>query len=163
FKDKSSAILENPNSLDRVYLAKQIQTVSNQELEYIFMNDKKFDPRNTILLSKDLKVSKVSGTGNTSILSYSPNTIKVKTNTVSEEVLVLADQYEEGWKAQIDNKETPISPANLIFRAIKIPAGSHEVVFSYWPKSFDTGLKISLASLLLIVLISLLTVKTKQF
>lgn len=163
FKDKSSAILENPNSLDRTYLAKQIQTVSNQEIENIFMNDKKFDPRKTVLLSKDLKVLKVSGTGKVSILHYSPNIIKVKTDMVSEEILVLADQYEEGWKAEIDGKETPISPANLIFRAIKIPAGSHEVVFSYWPKSFDTGLKISIASLILVILVSLLTVKTKKF
>lgn len=163
FKDKSSAVLENPNSLDRVYLAKKIQTVSTQNIENILMNDKYFDPRVMVFLSEDLKVSKVSGTGKASIIHYSPGTVKIKTDTPSDEVLILADQYEEGWKAKIDGKETPISPANLIFRAIKIPAGSHEVVFRYRPKSFDIGLKISQTSLLLLMVISLLTIKTKRF
>lgn len=163
FKDRASAILENPNSLDRAYFAKKIQTASTQEIEDIFMNDKKFDPRELVLLSKNLEVSIVSGTGQVTILSYFPNTIKIKTVTAADEVLILADQYEEGWEARIDGKETPISPANFIFRAIKIPAGSHEAVFSYRPKAFDTGLKISLASGLLIILFSLFTIKAKLF
>ncbi|MDO8658759.1 MAG: YfhO family protein, partial [Candidatus Levybacteria bacterium] len=79
------------------------------------------------------------------------------------EILVLADQFDEGWKATIDNKDSKISPANLIFRAVKIPAGKHEVIFSYYPSSFDLGLKISSISIILLILGSFVAVKTKRF
>lgn len=163
FRDKSSAVLENPNSLDRVYLAKQIKTLPTQKIEDILMQDKKFDPRFTVLLSKDLKLASVSGSGRATLIQYQPNSVKVKTETTTDEILVLADQYEEGWKAQIDGIDTPISPANLIFRAVKIPSGSHEVIFRYHPKSFYAGLKISLASILLLILVSLFAIRIRRF
>ncbi len=163
FKDRSSAILENPNSLDRVYLAKQIKTIPTEKIEDIFMQDKKFDPRHTVLLSKDLKVATVSGSGRTTLIQYQLNSVKVQTETTSDEVLILTDQYEEGWEAQIDGETTLISPANLIFRAIKIPAGSHEVIFRYHPKSFYDGLKISSVSILLLFLASLFAFRVRRF
>lgn len=163
FKDGSAVIFENPNASERVYFAKNIMTAATEKIEDRFMNDKNFDPRFTTLLSKDLQISSVTGSGKVTITYYTPNIVRVKTNTSSEEVIVLADQYEEGWRAEIDNKLTNISPANLIFRAVKVPAGSHEVSFSYYPKSFDIGLKISLVSLLLLTLISLFTIKIQKF
>ncbi len=77
--------------------------------------------------------------------------------------MILADQFDEGWKAKIDGKDSKISPANLIFRAVKIPSGEHEIIFSYYPKSFDIGLKVSFISLLLIVFLSIFTLKTRRF
>lgn len=163
FKDGSAIILENPNALERVYLAKNVVTLSTKKIKDKFMTDKLFDPRNTTILSKNLDISSVTGNGKVEIVGYSPNIVKLKTETLSDEVLVLADQYEKGWKATIDGKASDISPANLIFRAVKVPAGAHEVVFSYYPKSFDKGLKISLASLLLIFIISYFTIRTQRF
>ncbi len=163
FQDRSSAVLENPHAKDRAYLAKKIIKASTKEIGDKFMEDKSFNPKETGMLSNDLKISTVSGQGSVTTTFYSPNIVKVKTDTADDEVLILADQYETGWQATIDDKPTDISPVNLIFRAIKIPAGSHEVVFKYWPKSFDAGLKISLASLLSIILISVFTIKIRRF
>ncbi|MBU1037396.1 YfhO family protein [Patescibacteria group bacterium] len=163
FKDGSAIIFENPSVKERVYFAKKTVTASTREIENKFMNDKTFDPRDTITLSDHLKIATVSGKGKAIIASYSSNKVVIKTDTPSDEILILADQYEKGWKATIDGKTTNISPANLIFRAVKIPAGSHEVIFRYWPKSFDIGLKISLSSLLLIIIISSFAIKTRRF
>lgn len=163
FKDKSSAILQNPNALERSYFAKNITTAATEKIEDRFMNDKNFDPRFTTLLSKDLQISSVTGSGKATITYYTPNLIRIKTNTSSEEVLVLADQYDEGWKAKIDEKKTNISPANLIFRGVKVPAGSHEVVFSYEPESFDIGLKTTIVTILFLGLGTLITIRTKNF
>lgn len=163
FKEGSAVIFENPNAKERVQFAEDIITTSNDNIQKIIMEDKNFTPAKTVLLTEDLKISSVTGKGETVITSYSPNEIKIKTTTNSDEVLVLADQYEPGWKAEIDGQETKISPANIIFRAVKVPAGSHEVIFSYWPASFDFGLKISSASLLLITLISLLQIRARRW
>lgn len=77
--------------------------------------------------------------------------------------LILADQFDEGWKAKIDGQDTNVSRANLIFRAVKVPTGKHEVVFTYWPKSFDMGLIISLATIFLMSLVSMISVQMKRF
>lgn len=163
FNDKSTIILENPQALPRAYFASFFKVVDKSSLENIIMTDSSFDPRTTILLEKDLKIATTSGKGQASIVSYSPNMVKVETKTENPEILLLADQFDEGWKAKIDGEQTPISPANYIFRAVKIPAGTHEVIFSYYPKSFDIGLKISLVALGSITLLSFLAIRKKKF
>lgn len=163
YQDGSSIIVENPNALKRAYFASSYLIGSISKIEDVIMTDTKFNPRITAALSRDLQLDKITGTGSALISEYSSNRVKIKTETENEELLILADQYEEGWKAKIDNQETLISPANLIFRAIKIPAGKHEIIFWYWPKSFDLGLKISLATLLVLFLISLVAIKLKRF
>lgn len=163
FQDKSAVILENQNALERIYFASSFRVVSKTEVENILMEDLTFDPRKEVILSKDLQVNSVTGNGTAQITSYSPNIVKIKTRTESDEILILADQYEEGWKATIDGRETHISPANLIFRAIKVPSGKHEILYYYWPKSFETGLKISSVSILLIFIISIFSLKKRIF
>lgn len=163
FRDKSTAVLENPDAVDRVYFAKEAIFSNDQEIKNKMMTDKSFDPRTTLLLSKDLGISSVTGKGKAEITQYSENEVKIKTQTNSDEVLVLADQFEEGWVATIDGNETTISPANLIFRAIKLSKGNHEVILKYTPKSFNIGLKISLITILLTSLIALVAMRNKKF
>ncbi|MBI2596852.1 YfhO family protein [Candidatus Daviesbacteria bacterium] len=163
FKDKSAAILENPQSLERIYFAPSILNLTESKIMDLMMTDKIFDPRKEIALSKNLGISSVTGKGSIKNIIHSDNFIKFNTETSTNEVLIVADQYEDGWKAKLDSKEILISPANLIFRAIKVPAGNHEVIFYYWPKSFDIGLKVSLVTTTLILLFSLLLIKLKKF
>lgn len=163
FQDKSAVILENPNAMDRVYFAKNFFVGSQAEIENKIMQDKSFDPRETVALSSNLDIKTVTGSGSANIIEYKSNKVTVQTETQQEEILILADQFDEGWKAKIDGKETLISPANLIFRAVRIPAGNHEVIFYYWPISFKIGLKVSSISILLVILGSLIAAKIKRF
>lgn len=160
FQDKSSVILENPNALERAYFASSLEVGTQTQIEDAFM-ETKFDPRKKVFLSKDLKLGSITGKGFAKITEYSANVVKITTRTNSNELLILSDQYEEGWKAKIDDKETVISPANLIFRAIKVPKGEHEILFYYWPKSFEMGMKISAATGLVILIISTVAYKKR--
>ena len=54
--------------------------------------------------------------------------------------LVLADTHFPGWQATIDGDPVEIFPANYLFRAVPVPAGSHQVEFRYGPASFRLGL-----------------------
>lgn len=162
FQDKSAVILENPDAMERIYFAKSFKIVPENQADDNII-DPKFDPRSMVIITKNLNIDSVTGNGVVKITSYTPNIVKIQTQTQSTEILVLADQYEEGWHAKIDGKETLISPANLIFRAIKIPSGNHEIIFNYYPKSFDTGLKISGLTLALLILLSCFAIRKKLF
>lgn len=147
FKTPSTAILENPDAVNRVFFAKKVDVSSQLGLRQKMTTDFNFDPTSEVILEKDLNIVNVSGNGIAEILEYTPSKVVIKTNANQDELLVLADQYEDGWKAFIDNQETIISPANLVFRAIKVPAGTHNIVFTYLPNSFKLGLIISSISL----------------
>lgn len=59
--------------------------------------------------------------------------------------------YADGWKAFVDGKETPILRADYVLRAIKIPAGNHNIEFHFHPDSFYKGRTIALISSILLL------------
>jgi uncharacterized membrane protein YfhO len=56
---------------------------------------------------------------------------------------VLSDTWNSGWRATVDEVETEILQADYLFRAIRIPAGEHEIVFRYQPVATLIGFVIS--------------------
>jgi uncharacterized membrane protein YfhO len=58
-------------------------------------------------------------------------------------MLVLSEILYPGWEAQVDGRVVPIEAYADILRSVQIPAGEHQVVFSFWPRSFFIGAAIS--------------------
>jgi Bacterial membrane protein YfhO len=56
--------------------------------------------------------------------------------------LVVAEAYQDGWKASLDGGAVPVEPANVLFRAVEVPAGRHRVDLRYRPPAvfWGTGL-----------------------
>ena len=86
----------------------------------------------------------------------------IKTNSNSNQILVLSDNYYPGWKASVDEKETRIFRANYTFRAIELPDGEHIVRFSYAPNSFKLGLTLSIVSIFIYIIIVVHTKRLNQ-
>lgn len=63
---------------------------------------------------------------------------------------MLSDTYYPGWEATVDGQSTPILRGDVLFRAIRLPAGEHDVVFHFDPASIRAGLAISIATLVLV-------------
>ena len=61
--------------------------------------------------------------------------------------MVLADTAYPGWQVTIDGRPAQWETADYVLRAVKLPANSHTVEWSYQPASFKVGLFISLAAL----------------
>ncbi|BCX05709.1 MAG: hypothetical protein KatS3mg053_3647 [Candidatus Roseilinea sp.] len=58
--------------------------------------------------------------------------------------LILRDACFPGWVARVDGVEMPIACADVLFRAIPLPAGAREVTFRYEPQSIRIGLIITI-------------------
>jgi hypothetical protein len=67
--------------------------------------------------------------------------------------LVLADTYYPGWSAIIDGVPTEIQQANMMFRAVPVPAGAHEVRLEYHFRWMWAGILISLVSVVIVVVL----------
>ncbi len=58
--------------------------------------------------------------------------------------VVLSDSYYPGWAVWVDNSPAPLHPANLAFRAVPVPAGTHTISFRFQPVSVWAGAGVSL-------------------
>ena len=59
------------------------------------------------------------------------------TTSTTAAVLLVHDLYYPGWVAEVDGKQTPIVRADLLFRAVRVPAGTHRVTFNFTPFSSE--------------------------
>jgi hypothetical protein len=98
--------------------------------------------------------------GRADIAHYEPELVVVRTETSAPAVLVLVDAFNPGWRATLDTgEELPILRANILMRAVVIPAGIHDVTFSYRTPFLTAGVAATAAGILL----ALALIGTAQF
>ena len=91
--------------------------------------------------------------GNARIVIDLPESVEVDVESRTPAYLILADTFDPGWTATLDDRTVPIRPAYARFRAVFVPAGRHRVAFSYEPAGFRLGLAASSAGLLAAILL----------
>src|SRR5262249_30170911 len=79
------------------------------------------------------------------------NRVTVETDNPSAGVLVLADNYYPGWRAEVDGARAEIFRADVALRAVNVPAGHHVVSFIFAPRSLTISLFASLVALGLVL------------
>jgi uncharacterized membrane protein YfhO len=57
--------------------------------------------------------------------------------------LVLTDAAYPGWRAEVDGEPTAICRANLLFRAVPLEAGRHEVVLTFRSRAQQWGIVVT--------------------
>lgn len=94
-------------------------------------------------------------TASIQLTTYTPNRLIYKSSSTLPQTALFSEvYYSPGWKATIDGEEAPVFRANWILRGLQIPAGDHEIVFTFEPESFYKGAAYSrIASGLLIALL----------
>jgi hypothetical protein len=116
-----------------------------------------FDPFEEVVLDEPVSLStKKRLQTEAEIVRYENQTVMIKASLNSAGILVLTDSFYPGWKAYVDGKEEKILRANLFFRAVPLTAGEHTVEFRYEPRSFAIGLAISIATLVGLIVTSII-------
>ena len=77
--------------------------------------------------------------------------VDVSVQTQNDGVLVLPDPYYPQWHVQVDGKPAKLLEVDHAFRGVKVPAGSHRVVFTYQDRAMQAGLALSALTCLGIV------------
>ncbi|MBW1803127.1 MAG: YfhO family protein [Deltaproteobacteria bacterium] len=67
--------------------------------------------------------------------------------------LILSEINYPGWQVFVDDQKGTILTGNYLFRTVPLQAGSHMVRFEYRPAGFIWGLRISLGTLIFILLV----------
>ncbi|MDE0630188.1 MAG: YfhO family protein [Caldilineaceae bacterium] len=91
------------------------------------------------------------------VVSYEPERVVVHARSERPSFLLLKDAYYPGWQAAVNGEPVEVVATNVLFRGVPVPAGESEVIFSYRPTTWRTGLRLSLAGGLLWLLMAALT------
>ena len=127
-------IYENPDALPRVLFAHQVRPVSF-ELLLTTGAWPPFDPRTTVLLERlteDFGPAQ-RGAGTVRILDYRNTAIAIEAQSPDGGFVVLNDPFMPWWFATVDGADMPVRQANVLFRAVYVPAGKHVVRFQFQP------------------------------
>jgi hypothetical protein len=85
---------------------------------------------------------------------YEPNRLAFSIDAPTAGWLWVTDRWAPSWTATLDGDPIDIAKANLLFRAIRVPAGRHRVDFHYSPVGLTGLVFISWAVLALVALLS---------
>ncbi|MEX2030176.1 MAG: YfhO family protein [Anaerolineales bacterium] len=104
-----------------------------------------FDPSRTVVVENCRMASGGSGTARVEP-SPDPNSVAVTVDAPEGGWLVLSDSWYPGWNATVDGEPAQVFAADVVFRAVWLPAGARHVEFIYRPWSFGAGVWISFLS-----------------
>ena len=138
-------IYQNLDWLPRAYVVSKVEVVEDTEKTLDIMRNGFWDK---VVLNGSPTGVTISAAANTPVLkdpqgvqflSYSPEEIVMAVDSSTQGYLVLTETFYPGWHASVDGKETEILRANLLFKAVPIGQGSHQVRFWYEPDSLYFG------------------------
>ncbi len=91
--------------------------------------------------------------GAVEISTYDETVVTLQVDSPTPAYLVLKDAFYPGWKATVNDAPTPIYRANLLFRAVPLPAGESRVVLRFEPSLWRAALYIGIALWIIALLI----------
>ena len=148
-------IYRNLDNLPRAYMVGKASNVADDESAIAFMRSTEFAPAQQVLLHDgSTQDYDWDAPARVDIISYTSTEVALRTESEKAGYLVLTDTYYPGWIATIDGEAAPIHRANVMFRAVVVPAGSHDVLFRYQPTSFRIGAIISVMTAGILLLVS---------
>ena len=170
--DKTPGVLKNPFNLGNAWTVQNLKWVSSPDEEILSVGDSLFDPKITAVI--DEKYKKVlgdistSGESKVSMQNYKANQIHYVIEAEKEELIVFSEVfYDKGWKAFIDDVESPHVRVNYVLRALKVNPGIHKITFKYDLPIYNTASVISFSSSLVIILLLLMVlffkIKGREF
>lgn len=97
-----------------------------------------FDPATAVLLEREVDhlpsaTRGVGAPGTARIASYRNTHIVVETDSAAPGWLLLNDVWHPWWRATVNGEPAPIHRANVLFRAVRIPAGKARIAFVFEP------------------------------
>ena len=126
----------------------EIAALHEADLRKVAVVDKQFEG----VLGNEALQNDTTVTSTVELTQYEANRLSYKVKSQKGGVVVFSEIYYPGWTCTIDGKATEIARANYVLRAIKVPAGEHEVVMTFDPQTVHITEAIAYGALALLAL-----------
>jgi hypothetical protein len=163
------SIYENENALPRAFLVDDVRVLSDSRAILRAMSEPSFRPGLWAYSETPIEglaarggiVDSLSSPGTAEVEILYDERVRVRVDAARSALLVLADSWYPGWKAEVDGSPVAIHRIDHAFRGVVVEPGRHEVVFTYAPASFRWGAGLSIAGIVGIGVGSLLFRRTR--
>ncbi len=118
------------------------------------LRDPNWDPRRTAILNDTEELSLPGGAspGFAVLDTYEPDHVVVRTQADKPALMVLADNYLNGWTATVDGRPARVHRVNHTFRGVRVDGGSHVVELRFSPPGLRLGFTLYVSMLALLAL-----------
>ncbi len=162
-KDGQPFAVPNPGAMGNSWFVKDYKVVENADSEMDALTN--LNPLSTAILDKRFQ-GQVEGLNivadsmaTIKLTAYAPDQLNYRSVCESDQLAVFSDiYYPAGWNAYIDGKLSPHLRVDYVLRAMRVPSGTHEIMFKFEPDVFKIGEPIALASSSLLLLLGALTI-----
>jgi hypothetical protein len=143
-------VYRNLDVAPRAYLAGAMAPVDNQEDALIMLQEQA--GMVTVVEGALEGAQPATPTDRAELITYAAERVHIRTNSAAPALLVLSDSYYPGWRATVDGRPAEIKAVNGLFRGVVTPAGKHDVVFTFEPTGWRSGLILAAAGALLLAI-----------
>ncbi|MBI2304978.1 MAG: YfhO family protein [Chloroflexi bacterium] len=130
-------VYENQRALPRAMVVPRGEVLGREDI-LRRLREPNFDPRQVVLLESGAPASGTPGEeGKGRVLSLTRptvNEVSIDVETAAPGYLLLSEVAYPGWRGYVDGREVPVLRADYIFKAVPLPAGSHQVRFVFLPR-----------------------------
>ncbi len=139
----ASDTIPNPDALGNAWFVKGVEFKKGPRAVMDHLSN--FNPKDTAVMDEQDKIEDLAGLqvdSNASIqlVENKNDEVSYKAKTNAKQLAVFSEiYYKDGWKAYINDKETPIVKVNYILRGLVVPAGDHTIKFEFKPASITTA------------------------
>ena len=161
-RDNQTIPIENPYRYGNAWFVDHVQWVENADEEILSLEST--DLKRVALVDKrfsdriDQETFGIDSTATIVNTLCKPNRLQYKYNASREQLVVFSEVFYEkgGWDVTLDGKPAKHFRADYVLRAMIVPAGSHDIEFTYTPHARLLGCKISNIASIVCIIIMLL-------
>src|SRR5262249_44015121 len=144
---------ENPNAVPRAMVAPAVRLTSDEDDTRAALLAADFDPRGAVVVERGepgarALASAPSAHGTAAVVDEQNARVTLRATLDRRGLVVLSDHLTDGWSVRVDGRPVPQLRVNDVMRGVVVPAGHHEVTWSYTVPGLRLGLALSLLSLL---------------
>ena len=159
-KDNGKLPVLNPWALGNGWFVDEVAYVADADAELAALGSTDLarvavvDGKFADILGSDALQS--DSTATVELTGYEANRLSYKVKSRNGGVVVLSEIYYPGWTCTIDGEPTDIARADYVLRAVRVPAGEHELIFSFDPQTVHITETVAYGSLVLLALMLVL-------
>jgi hypothetical protein len=148
-------VLSNELAMPRAIVARHVTPAVDEEGEASAIADPSFDPRaDAVVASGQPPVTAAAldgGGGSVRVVEERDARVTLRATLRHDGLVVLGDQLAPGWRVEVDDRPARALRADMVLRGVVVPAGTHEIVWSYRVPGLRAGAALSVAGLVAVL------------
>jgi hypothetical protein len=130
--------LQNPSRLPRAFVPRHVEVVTDEKARLDRLASPQFDPRTTAYLEVPVDLPGPAR-GQAIVVEETPTRIDISVEMDTAGLVVLADRWDRGWSARLNEEAVPILVADHALRGVAVPPGRGRLTFTYEPVTRTLG------------------------